>query len=52
MTHKDDGTEEDASYGYNPHTDVETLTDESGNTKATYGYTATAVTMRPLLRVG
>ncbi|WP_176738273.1 DNRLRE domain-containing protein [Micromonospora pallida] len=40
VTHKDDGSEEDAYYGYNPHTDVETLTDETGNTKATYGYTA------------
>jgi RHS repeat-associated protein len=39
-THKTDGTEEDAYYGYNPHTDVETLTDGNGNTKATYGYTA------------
>ncbi|MEO3748013.1 DNRLRE domain-containing protein [Plantactinospora sp. B5E13] len=40
VTHKDDGTEEDAYYGYNPHTDVEQLTDETGDTKATYGYTA------------
>ncbi|MEV6815589.1 RHS repeat-associated core domain-containing protein, partial [Micromonospora sp. NPDC051296] len=40
VTHNDDGTEEEAYYGYNPHTDVEQLTDESGNTKATYGYTA------------
>ncbi|WP_158619010.1 DNRLRE domain-containing protein [Micromonospora sp. M71_S20] len=40
VTHNDDGTEEDAYYGYNPHTDVETLTDDTGNTKATYGYTA------------
>ncbi|MEV1143676.1 DNRLRE domain-containing protein [Micromonospora sp. NPDC049799] len=40
VTHKDDGTEEEAYYGYNPHTDVEQLTDETGNTKATYGYTA------------
>ncbi|MEV4713875.1 hypothetical protein [Micromonospora sp. NPDC049374] len=40
ITHKDDGTEEEAYYGYNPHTDVEQLTDETGNTKATYGYTA------------
>lgn len=40
VTHKDDGTEEDAYYGYNPHTDVQTLTDQSGDTKATYGYTA------------
>lgn len=31
---------ETAYYGYNAHTDVETLTDESGDTKATYGYTA------------
>ena len=27
-------------YGYNAHTDVETLTDETGGTVATYGYTA------------
>ncbi|WBB91605.1 DNRLRE domain-containing protein [Verrucosispora sp. WMMC514] len=40
ITHKDDGTEEEAYYGYNPHTDVEQLTDGTGNTKATYGYTA------------
>ncbi|WP_203453974.1 hypothetical protein [Jiangella aurantiaca] len=32
--------EEDSYYGYNPHTDVETLTDTTGNTRATYGYTA------------
>ncbi|WP_116042739.1 hypothetical protein [Amycolatopsis palatopharyngis] len=31
---------EDSFYGYNPHTDVETLTSESGDTRATYGYTA------------
>jgi RHS repeat-associated protein len=35
-----DGTTEDAFYGYDPHTSVETLTDTSGDTKATYGYTA------------
>jgi RHS repeat-associated protein len=35
-----DGGEEDAFYGYNPHTDVELLTDDAGDTKATYGYTA------------
>ncbi len=29
-----------AFYGYNAHTDVETLTDETGGTVATYGYTA------------
>ncbi|MEV4755359.1 DNRLRE domain-containing protein [Micromonospora sp. NPDC049559] len=40
VTHKDDGTEEDGYYGYNPHTDVEQVTDENGDTKATYGYTA------------
>lgn len=31
---------EDSHYGYNPHTDVETLTTDTGDTKATYGYTA------------
>lgn len=31
---------EDSSYGYNPHTDVETLTKDNGDTRATYGYTA------------
>jgi RHS repeat-associated protein len=36
----DTGAKEDGYYGYNPHTDVEQLTDSSGNTKATYGYTA------------
>ncbi|MFD0366934.1 RHS repeat-associated core domain-containing protein [Streptomyces sp. NPDC127114] len=35
-----DDTRETTFFGYGPHTDVETLTDESGNTKATYGYTA------------
>jgi RHS repeat-associated protein len=35
-----DGSTEDAYYGYNDHTDVETLTDSAGDTKATYGYTA------------
>ncbi len=40
VKHNDDGSEEDGYYGYNSHTDVETLTDDSGNTKATYGYTA------------
>ncbi|MFF0558225.1 DNRLRE domain-containing protein [Streptomyces sp. NPDC004266] len=40
VTHHDDGTTEDAYYGYNSHTDVETLTDKNGDTKATYGYTA------------
>ncbi|MFG2358633.1 DNRLRE domain-containing protein [Streptomyces sp. NPDC048521] len=40
VKYDDDGTKEDGYYGYNSHTDVETLTDDSGNTKATYGYTA------------
>ncbi|MGW8768940.1 golvesin C-terminal-like domain-containing protein, partial [Streptomyces sp. NPDC055815] len=35
-----DGTTEDGYYGYNSHTDVETLTTSTGDTKATYGYTA------------
>jgi RHS repeat-associated protein len=40
VTHNTDGTTTDAYYGYNSHTDVETLTDNSGQTTATYGYTA------------
>jgi RHS repeat-associated protein len=40
VTHNSDGTTEDGYYGYNGHTDVETLTDKNGDTKATYGYTA------------
>ncbi|MFJ5772708.1 DNRLRE domain-containing protein [Streptomyces sp. NPDC093094] len=40
IKHNSDGTTEDGYYGYNSHTDVETLTDEDGDTKATYGYTA------------
>ncbi len=31
---------EDSYYGYNPHTDVEILTKDNGDTLATYGYTA------------
>jgi RHS repeat-associated protein len=34
------GAAEDSYYGYTPHTDVETLTPPSGDTRATYGYTA------------
>jgi RHS repeat-associated protein len=34
------GVEETSFYGYSPHTDVETLTKENGDTRATYGYTA------------
>ncbi|QIP85021.1 DNRLRE domain-containing protein [Streptomyces sp. Tu 2975] len=40
VKHNSDGTSEDGYYGYNSHTDVETLTDKDGNSKATYGYTA------------
>ncbi|MFF3250744.1 DNRLRE domain-containing protein [Actinacidiphila glaucinigra] len=40
IKHNTDGTTEDGYYGYNGHTDVETLTDTTGDTKATYGYTA------------
>jgi RHS repeat-associated protein len=40
ITHNSDGTQDLAVYGYNSHSDVETLTDQSGQTKATYGYTA------------
>ncbi|MFI2312596.1 golvesin C-terminal-like domain-containing protein [Streptomyces sp. CB00072] len=40
VSHNADGTSEDGFYGYNSHTDVETLTDKEGDTKATYGYTA------------
>ncbi|MBM9623983.1 DNRLRE domain-containing protein [Streptomyces zhihengii] len=40
IKHNDDGTTEDGFYGYNSHTDVDTLTDKNGDTKATYGYTA------------
>ncbi len=40
IKHNSDGTTEDGFYGYNSHTDVETLTDDKGDTKATYGYTA------------
>ena len=37
---KDDGSFETSYQGYNPHTDVEQLTDEQGESRATYGYTA------------
>ncbi|WSW25344.1 DNRLRE domain-containing protein [Streptomyces sp. NBC_01003] len=40
VKHNADGTTEDGYYGYNGHTDVETVTDKDGDTKATYGYTA------------
>ncbi|MFB4283919.1 DNRLRE domain-containing protein [Nonomuraea sp. MTCD27] len=35
-----DNSEESSYYGYNPHTDVEQITKENGDTRATYGYTA------------
>ncbi|UBU12526.1 DNRLRE domain-containing protein [Nonomuraea gerenzanensis] len=35
-----DNTEESSYYGYNPHTDVEQITSDTGDTRATYGYTA------------
>lgn len=37
---KTDGATEDAYYSYNRRTDVDAVTDESGNAKSTYGYTA------------
>nr|WP_185124448.1 DNRLRE domain-containing protein [Streptomyces sp. TLI_185] len=40
IKHNSDGTTEDGYYGYNSHSDVETLTDKNGDTQATYGYTA------------
>ncbi|MGW7274287.1 DNRLRE domain-containing protein [Streptomyces sp. NPDC054864] len=41
IKHAVDGSAgESTYYGYNSHTDVETLTDKDGNTKATYGYSA------------
>ena len=35
-----DGKAKDSFYGYNPHTDVEETTGDTGDTQATYGYTA------------
>jgi RHS repeat-associated protein len=34
------GVEETSYYGYTPHSDVEMLTKDNGDTRATYGYTA------------
>jgi len=34
------GAKTDGFYGYNAHTDVETVTDSAGDTRSTYGYTA------------
>ncbi|MDP9794715.1 RHS repeat-associated protein [Catenuloplanes nepalensis] len=39
-TFKDDGSFDESYQSYNPHTDVEQLTDEQGESEATYGYTA------------
>jgi RHS repeat-associated protein len=35
-----DGAKTEGFFGYNPHTDVETITGASGDTRSTYGYTA------------
>jgi RHS repeat-associated protein len=40
VNYSDNEQGEYSYYGYNPHTDVEQLTDEQGDTRATYGYTA------------
>lgn len=36
----DSGEKEDSYYGYDPHTDVDQITDDKGDTRSTYGYTA------------
>ena len=40
IVHNSDGTEDPTYYSYNPHSDVQAITDSTGNTKATYGYSA------------
>jgi RHS repeat-associated protein len=40
IVHNTDGTEDPTYYTYDPHTDVQAITDATGKTKATYGYTA------------
>ncbi|MFP8959934.1 DNRLRE domain-containing protein [Streptomyces nanhaiensis] len=40
IKHKDDGTEEYSHYVTSPRGDIEAITKEDGNTRATYGYTA------------
>jgi RHS repeat-associated protein len=40
IAHEPGGSTEDSFYGYTPHTDVETLTTATGETRATYAYTA------------
>ncbi|MFI6737858.1 RHS repeat-associated core domain-containing protein [Nonomuraea sp. NPDC050451] len=39
-THDENGARQESYFGYNPHGDVETLTDAAGDTRATYGYSA------------
>lgn len=38
--HQPGGAEEDSFYEYNPHGDITGITDQTGNSRATYGYTA------------
>jgi RHS repeat-associated protein len=38
--HDQQGPAEDSYYAYNPHGDVAAITDETGDARATYGYTA------------
>ena len=40
IVHGSGGSKDYTYYTYNPHSDVTALTDDQGNTKATYGYTA------------
>ncbi|MGW0998330.1 golvesin C-terminal-like domain-containing protein [Streptomyces sp. NPDC002523] len=40
IKHKDDGSKEYSQYVTSPRGDVEAITKEDGNTRATYGYTA------------
>jgi RHS repeat-associated protein len=40
VSYHSDGSSEDGYYDYNSHSDVESVTDSNGDTKATYGYTA------------
>jgi RHS repeat-associated protein len=40
IVHNTDGSLTPTYYTYNPHTDVQAITNASGTTKATYGYTA------------
>ena len=39
-THPGHGSSQTSYYGYNAHADVEDITDEHGDTRSTYGYTA------------